>query len=63
MRRAICLILPLGLVAAGLYWTLHMWLYAGHLYAKVLLAPVSMVVFGCLWLYSDYTDAKPNEEP
>jgi len=40
-----------------------MWLYAGHLYAKVLLAPVSMVVFGCLWLYSDYTDAKPNEEP
>jgi hypothetical protein len=36
-------------------------LYAQRVYAKVLLAAVFMITVGCIWLYSDYIDAIPNE--
>ena len=63
MRRAASLILALALVGAGAYWAIHIWLYAERLYAKVLLAPLFMIVTGCIWLYNDYFDATTRKRP
>ncbi len=51
----------MSLVVAGAAWGVHIWLYAERLYAKVLLAPVFMVIIGTIWLYNDFIDATPNE--
>ena len=63
MRRLISFLVALGLIAAGIFWAIHIWLYAEKIYVKVLLAPTFMVVIGCIWLYYDYIDATPNEKP
>ena len=59
MRRIISLLLALILVVVGIYWAVHIWMYAEVIYAKALLAPIFMIVIGCIWLYADFIGATP----
>ena len=56
MRRAYGFLVAVFLVVAGVFWFINILVSAKVVYGLVVMAPLTMITTGCIWLYVDYVD-------